>query len=230
MRMFYSLLVRVQASARRHRRSERDSGLFESAGCNTEGPEIGHRLYGLIGNKIVCQVPLVRVGDDLRVSETAILIANGVEIRIVQRLAPPMALRERGDEFLAIRRGLPRAERRKRRLSSARHREAQDRWGAAVRFAPSAAHRQAGRSLQKKRAARPSRRADWRPCRLPPIQAPPRARQRSLRSRQSHARRAVQRRYASKPAASQAPPAPQPDTSARLPAPLQVTGTPALAL
>jgi hypothetical protein len=37
MRMFYSLLVRVQASARRHRRSEREPGLVEPAGCNVSG-------------------------------------------------------------------------------------------------------------------------------------------------------------------------------------------------
>jgi hypothetical protein len=37
VRMFYSLFVRVQASARRHRRSERESGLVEPAGCNFSG-------------------------------------------------------------------------------------------------------------------------------------------------------------------------------------------------
>src|SRR5262249_58459007 len=51
---------------------------------------------------------------------------------------------------------------------------------------------------------------------VPPPEAPPRARQRSLRSRQSRARRAARRRYASSPAALRAPPGPRPGRSRQL--------------
>jgi hypothetical protein len=50
--MFYSLLVRVQASARRHRRSERDLGLFKPAGCNFSGRLADYLKVGVISRRL----------------------------------------------------------------------------------------------------------------------------------------------------------------------------------
>lgn len=69
--------------------------------ADSERLEADHRLDDFVGNQIVRQVPFVHVWDDPRVGEATILIANGIQVRIVQRLAGPTALPQLGDKFPA---------------------------------------------------------------------------------------------------------------------------------
>src|SRR3546814_6891900 len=64
---------------------------------------MGHRLHRRIGEQRVGEVPAVRIRKDRGVGEAAILLADRVEIGIVQRLARPMPLGKRGRDLGASR-------------------------------------------------------------------------------------------------------------------------------
>ena len=62
--------------------------------AHAKGAEFRHVLHGLIRDEVIRQMPLVGIGDDLAIGEATILLANGVEIVVVEGLAWPLPFGE----------------------------------------------------------------------------------------------------------------------------------------
>ena len=81
-----------------HQLAETQSAIF-LGDADAEGAEVGHRRHGRVGDQIIGEVPAMGVRNDLGIGEAAILVADRVEIGVVERLARPMPCRQRGSEF-----------------------------------------------------------------------------------------------------------------------------------
>src|SRR5690606_29933468 len=61
--------------------------------------EICHRGDHCVRNQIIGEMPAMRVRYDLGIGKATILIADGVEVGVVQRFAGPVPRRERGGKL-----------------------------------------------------------------------------------------------------------------------------------
>src|SRR3546814_3846657 len=95
------------SSRRRHTRCALVTGVQTCAlpiYANAKGAEFSHRLNRGVGDQVVREMPAVRMREDRGVGEAAILLANCVEVGVVQRLARPTARSEArrvGEEFFS---------------------------------------------------------------------------------------------------------------------------------